>query len=126
MATEPSSLDIAKFNLDAYKTAVELQIKVMQAYADFNFKMMQVAELQVKVTTDVLKLNILRDAFENYRFARLQAMRQAHSLDEKVEKYSTAIRRLNHLVIGELVRPSFAGHGWQGFWFCSRKRLLPQ
>ncbi len=117
MSSDPGPLDIAKFNLDAYKTAVEMQVKLMQAYADYNFRMMQVAELQVKVETNIVKLQILQDAFQSYRLARLQAMRLVNSIGERIEKYSMAIRRLNNLVLGETLSATLIGIGWQGFFF---------
>lgn len=114
-------LDVAKFNLDAYKTSIELQMQMMKAYADYNFRMMEVAQLQIKVETESVKLAILQDAFDDYRRTRLSAIQRTRTLQDNVERYSDALLRVNFLVRGGSIAASLISLGWRGFWFlCSR------
>lgn len=117
MPDDPQPLDIARFKLDAFKTSVEMHTKLIKAYADYNFRMMEVLEKRVKIETDLLKMRILQDAFADFRMARRQNLRQVRSLDEKIERHSTALDRVAFLLMGQVSRQSLVSLGWRGFWY---------
>ena len=117
MADTPSILDIAKFNLNAYETAMELQIKAMEVYGEFNLKMMEAAEKQVKIASDQVRLAMLQEAFLSYRLAQRESLRRAFALQQKLERIQTALRRLSHFAFGEAMSPQMVGLAWRGFWY---------
>ncbi len=110
-------LDLAKFNLDTYVKVAEVQAKMMEAYANYNFRMMEVLELRVKIETDLFKLQLMRAAYYDYEQARRRALRRVRDLEEKSQKFETSIRQLNHLVLAETTPASWVSIGWRGFWF---------
>lgn len=114
---DPNFLDIAKFNLNAYETAIELQIKVMNAYAEFNFRMMEVAEKQVKVASDEVRLAMLQEAYLNYRLAHRETLRRAFILQQKLERVHTALHRLAFFAQGEAMPVHAVALAWRGFWY---------
>lgn len=121
MPDESTPLDIAKFHLDAYVKASELRLKSLMTYAEFNLKMMEVAQKQMEVARAGLELEILRDAFQSFKLARKLAARQAKSCQEQVERYAVAIARLPNLVRGETALPFGTADGWRGFWVLSSR-----
>ncbi len=116
-SSSPNQLDIAKFKLDAYKTSIDLQIKALDAYGEFNLKMMEAAEKQSKIATDQFKLQLLQQAYLSYRAAQQEVIRRSFGLQQKLERFSTALTRLNYLVLGEAIPAGFVGLAWRGFWF---------
>lgn len=117
MPNDPTPLDIAKFKLDAFKVAIEMRIALMKAHADYNYRMMEVAELRAKVETDRLKLRILADAFQDYRIARRSGMQRVRAFAQKLDRHETALHRINYLALGELNTPFHVNLGWRGFWY---------
>lgn len=117
MAKEPTVLDISKFQLDAFKATAEVKMKMMQAYADFNYRMMQVVQLQTQVEIEQTKLTILRKSLLTFVAAEQQARRQVKAAKQEAKKSSKAIRDLNHLLFGETASTALIPLGWQGFRF---------
>lgn len=117
MASEPTVLDISKFQLDAFETVADVNMKMMKAYADFNYRMMEVAQLQIRVQTDQTKLIILRKSLQTFVAAEQEARRSVQASQREAKKLSRAIRDLNHLLLGETASPSFISLGWRGFRF---------
>jgi hypothetical protein len=114
---DPKPLDLAKFKLDAYVKVAEVQAKMMEAYANYNFRMMEVLELRVKIETDLFKLQMMRAAFYDFEQARRRALTRVRDMEAKAEKLATSIRQLNHLVLGEVTPATWVAFGWRGFWF---------
>ena len=117
MSTAPDALDIAKFKLDTYKTIIDLQIKAMDVYGEFNLRMMEAAEKQIKVATDQFKLQMLQQSYLSFRAAQQEVIRRGFALQQKLERYVSALNRLNYLAMGETIPPMFVGLSWRGFWF---------
>ncbi len=117
MADTPSILDIAKFNLNAYETAMELQIKAMDVYGEFNLRMMEAAEKQVKIASDQVRLAMLQEAYLSYRVAQRESLRRAFALQQKLERTQTALRRLSNFAFGEAMPVQSVGLSWRGFWY---------
>ncbi len=121
MSSSPDILDIAKFQLDAYKVSLELQIKAMDVYGEFNLRMMEAAEKQIKAATDQFKLQMLQQSYLTYRMAQQEVIRRGFTLQQKVERYASALTRVGYLAMGEAIPPMFVGLAWRGFWFlCSQ------
>ncbi len=118
-------LDVQKFELERYKTTVELEIKKMEAYANFNYRMMEVAELQIKNETKIARLTILKAAMKSYEKARQKAMKEERLLEEKVGKYAQAISRITFMLRGEMADKAMVSLGWQGWTFLLAKAPIP-
>ncbi len=114
-------LDMQKFDLERYKTIVELEIKKMEAFANFNYRMMEVAELQIKNETKIARLTILKAAMKSYEKARQKAMKEERLLAEKVVAYAKAISRIPFLLRGEVADKAMVSLGWQGWTFLLAK-----
>jgi uncharacterized protein (DUF1810 family) len=118
-------LDMQKFALERYKTTVELEIKKMEAYANFNYRMMEVAELQIKNETKIVRLNILKAAVKSFEKARQKAMKEERLLSENLAKYTLAIARIPFLLRGEMADKAMVSLGWQGWTFLLAKAPIP-
>lgn len=115
MASEPTVLDYSKFNLDAFETTADVNMKMLKAYADFNYRMMEVAQLKIRVETDQTKLAILRKSFQTFVAAEQEAKRRIQAATKDAKRLARAIRDLNHLLLGEAVSVPLIPLGWQGF-----------
>lgn len=117
MADTVKPLDLAKFKLDAYVKVAEVQAKMMEAFANYNFRMMQVLELRIKIETELFKLHVMRAAFYDFEQARRRAQRRVKDMEANAAKLANSIRQLNHLVLGEITPATWVGFGWRGFWY---------
>ena len=87
--------------------------------------MMEVAELQIKNETKIVRLNILKAAVKSYEKARQKAMKEERLLLEKVAKYAQAISRIPFMLRGEMADKAMVSLGWQGWTFLLAKAPIP-
>ena len=113
----PDSLDFARFQLDSVKAAAQIRIDYMKAVADFNKTMAAVAEKQVKVATDIEKLNQLRAARAEYKGALRDAKKMVRSVERQWKLIAKKVRSAARLEWGELIDPTLLTGAWAGFIF---------
>lgn len=110
-----------RFGLEALKLTVELRIALMKAYADFNYRMMEVAEKQVKVTSDLVRLAQLREALRSYQRARHDAERELSRVRNEAEKWRRNIQLASYLALGEILDPDQVSPAWRAYQFLIAK-----
>ncbi|WP_428307986.1 hypothetical protein [Lacipirellula sp.] len=107
-------LDIAKFNLEANQAEVQARVDLMKAYSDFNVRMMEAAKLQAEVAIEHFKLQLLRDAFNNYKRARSLAMKEEKRVARELDRVNLHGRKLPSLLLGETLPADDVSRSWIG------------
>lgn len=118
----PDALDIAKFNLDAFKTRAQVEIDQLEAWAAYNKTMAEVAGIQIenaKKLVDLaekkVRLKFLTSAIKEYRSALNSLKKQLKAANSRKRRLDTAIKNLARLRWGQSIPPDFVGRAWAGF-----------
>lgn len=106
--------------LKTYVTLDELEMKQMEAVANYNYRMMEVAEKQIQVENDRLRRNLLRETIHVFQEARRAALVSFKRLQGQKNKLELAAHRTAFLLLGETIQPAQVGLGWRSLFF-----LLP-
>ena len=113
----PEVLDIARFNLDAMNARAKIHIDLMKAYADFNYRMAEVAEKRVAVARRREELRQLKQAYKEYQTALKEVKRERNKLERQEVRINRAARNAERLSWGEWLDPDLVGLAWTGFRF---------
>lgn len=94
MSTDTQTTDI---RLERMKALVDMKVKLMKAYANYNYRMMQVLELRAKVETKYFKLEMLRDAYIDFKRARTQLLKEQRSEERRLSQIARHLKYVRYL-----------------------------
>jgi hypothetical protein len=111
------ALDWGKLNLERMTASVDAQVKLMKAYADYNYRMMEVLEKRIKIETDILKLRVMIDAFKDFKRARSALLREIRTAEGRIARTDTNLKYMRYLQRGETLPAQLVAMVWIGFNF---------
>ena len=109
----PDVLDVANFQLKAFEVAAEKKAELMEAEAKYQLAMIDVLEKRVKIETDLFRLRMMQDAYQDYCNARRQSLQKLRVWQAKTERFETAVRRVGYLLLGEASSGYQCRLGWR-------------
>ena len=109
------ALDWAKLRLDYLKASVDAKVALMKAYADYDYRMMEVLEKRIQVEKDAVKLRQMADAFKDFKRARSGLLRSIRVQEGKRARTTTSLKYLHYLQRGETLPDHLVAWVWVGF-----------
>jgi hypothetical protein len=114
---EQNPLDWAKLDLERFNAITNAQVSLSKAQADYAFRMMEVAEKQVKVETDILKLKIKLKAFRAFEARYHHALADLAKLQRELKRNADEARAVAWIRDGENLSPALVTFVWSGFYY---------
>lgn len=118
---DTSPLDIAKFNLSAFKTMKDVEKMMLEAHANYLFRMTEVAEKQIKVEKDKLALRQLKRAFKRLNSAIKKQTRKVVTLEREIQRRGQKVKDVAKLMLGETLNPTQVSTAWNGYHYIVTK-----
>lgn len=114
---EQNPLDWARLDIQRFEAAGNMQLKSLQVQADYAFRMAAVAEKQVKVEKDKVKLAQLKDSFQNLKGTRHRLDTAIAANRREAETYARHARWVRKIALGATLPRSVRTYMWSAFYF---------
>lgn len=114
MPDSPTPLDWAKFSLDRNTAVANATSTLLKAYADYNYRIMEVLEKRVKIETNLLKLRIMNDAFTDFKRARTEVMRERRKVRSRLKSIERNAKNVRYLAQGDELDADLVNLAWIG------------
>ena len=114
---ETTSIDVAKFNLTAFKTMADVRKKLLEAEADYWYRMAEVAQKRIEVEKDAHALGQLKVAYRNLQSALKRMSSKRKRAEREINRYHKSISDVALLMLGETLEKDLVSRAWRGYDF---------
>lgn len=114
-AQQPSSLDVARLQLDALKTAADAETQLIGARSAWNTAMMDLIGKRVQVEKDIALVRGMEAALVAYHRANAELERQRRQLERRAAAISDAVKHAGWVERGEDLDAGNVRFVWIGF-----------
>lgn len=115
MSDQSDSLDVARLQLDAVKTAADAEAQLLGARAAWNTAMMDLIGKRVQVEKDIALVRAMEAALVAYRRANAELETRRRQLERRAATISDAVKHAGWVERGEDLDPDNVRFVWIGF-----------
>lgn len=109
-------LDWARLDMARFESVANVQMRALQAQADFAMKMAQVQEQLINEVSKT-KLAILKDSFQDFQRTRHALLAKIEAKEQQAARIVRHTKWLRYLGMGEALPPDQVTHVWSAFFF---------